>query len=102
MSDFLKQYQNIFIIVALIVIAFIGYTFFFAGEDNDASLTVEQAEEAPTEVGQELIGLLLELRSIQLDTSLFSDERFQSLQDFGQQIISEPVGRPNPFAPLGQ
>lgn len=102
MSDFLKKYQNIFIIVALVVIAFVGYTLFFAEEGTDASLTVEQAGEVQTEVGQELIGLLLELRSIQLDASLFSDDRFQSLQDFGQEIVSEPVGRPNPFAPLGQ
>ena len=101
MSNFIKQYQNIFVIIGLVVIAFVGYSFFVTG-GNDNPLVVQDIDQSQTAVEQELLSLLLELRSIQLNTTLFSDERFQSLQDFNQDIVSEPVGRSNPFAPLGQ
>jgi len=101
MSNFIKQYQNIFVIIGLVVIAFVGYSFFVTG-DSDNPLVVQDIDQSQTAVEQELLSLLLELRSIQLNTRLFSDERFQSLQDFNQDIVSEPVGRSNPFAPLGQ
>jgi len=101
MNDFIQRYQNIFVIVGLIILAFIGYSFFFTGKDV-APLTAESVDPSQSAVEQELIGLLLELRSIQLDESLFSDRRFKNLKDFNQDIVSEPVGRTNPFAPLGQ
>jgi hypothetical protein len=36
------------------------------------------------------------------DRDLVDDPAFKTLQDFGTNIIPEPVGRPNPFAPLGR
>lgn len=101
MGDFIQRYQNIIIIIGLIVVAFVAYTLFFTGAPQDA-LTTENIDPAESAVEQELISLLLQLRSIELDVALFSDTRFQSLEDFGQEIVNEPVGRTNPFAPLGQ
>lgn len=101
MITFIKKYQNIFVIAGLIVAAFVVYSLFFTGKDN-STLTTEDVSPAQTAVEQELISLLLELRSITLTTDIFADPRFQALQDFSQDIVSEPVGRTNPFAPLGQ
>lgn len=50
---------------------------------------------------QEIIGTLLSLRAVTLSGTIFSDPSFATLQDFGTPIVPEPVGRPNPFAPLG-
>lgn len=51
---------------------------------------------------RDLVATLLQLRTVTLDGTVFSDPAFQSLRDFGSQIVPEPVGRPNPFAPLTQ
>lgn len=59
------------------------------------------ATDAQTTVAdQELVATLLELRAVSLNGTIFSDPVFLSLKDFGKEIIPEPVGRPNPFAPL--
>lgn len=50
---------------------------------------------------RELVETLLALRSVTLDGSIFTQPAFMSLKDFGTQIVPEPAGRPNPFAPLG-
>lgn len=99
MMHFIKQYQAAIGIVAVIIAAFIAYSIYFARPEVPA-LTESSVVEAQSLVNQELIALLLTLRGIKLDPSLFDDVRFKSLKDFGQDLVSEPVGRPNPFAPL--
>ena len=94
------QYKNVFVIVALVLIAFIGYSFFVNGNKEEVLTNVNV--EGNTRVDNELIALLLELKSIRLDESVFADTTFQSLQDFSQTLVLEPVGRVNPFAPLGR
>lgn len=101
MMDAFKKYQNTLIIVIVIVIGFVIYSVYFAG-GSDQALTSQAVDPAQTAVEQELISLLLELRSITLDTGIFTNPEFQSLQDFSQQVVQEPVGRPNPFEPLGK
>jgi len=49
---------------------------------------------------QVILETLLALRSVKLDGAIFSSPAFQSLKDFSTQIIAEPAGRPDPFAPL--
>lgn len=59
------------------------------------------ATDTPLSAGdQELVATLLELRAVSLNGTIFSDPIFLSLKDFGKEIVPEPVGRPNPFAPL--
>ena len=63
---------------------------------NEASLQKSSA------LSQDFLTLLLSVKGIKLDDSIFSDEAFQNLRD--SSIILEPdgnEGRPNPFAPLG-
>jgi len=101
MMNYIKRFQNVIIIGLVVVAAFIAYSIFFK-PDTSNPLSAEVTSSSQTAVEQELIGLLLELRSITLNTAIFNDERFRALQDFSQQIVAEPIGRDNPFAPLGQ
>ena len=39
-------------------------------------------------------------KSVKLDDSLFTDERFRSLVDFRQPIIETAIGRANPYVPV--
>lgn len=99
MMSLFKRYQNVFIILVVVVAVFAAYSIFF--KDDSAVLSTQEVSTEEGVVDQELIALLLELRSIELDPALFDDARFESLEDSGQELVSEPVGRPNPFAPLG-
>ncbi len=97
MSSLLK---NILFALALAVILWLGYKVFFA-EDETAPLNAEAVTEASRDT-QEFLGLLQQLRVLRLDEQMFNDARFQSLVDHRQAIIPEPVGRKNPFLPIGQ
>lgn len=100
--NFFKQNQTAILVIVIIIIAFFAYTYFFTGNDeSNAVLQTEQVSEV-TPADQDLISLLLELKAITLDEAIFSDPTFRSLQDFSQELVNEPVGRVNPFAPLGQ
>ena len=101
MMKLLVQYRNVVFVLAAVVIAFALYTYFFPGGGNNAVLSEEEVVPAEEATNQDLITLLLQLRSITLDGKIFSDPVFKSLADFGQELVPEPVGRTNPFAPLG-
>ena len=61
------------------------------------TLVTTTANNAP---GQDLVETLLALRAVKLDGTIFTEPAFTGLTDFSTPIIPEPVGRPNPFAPL--
>lgn len=91
--------RNILLLVALLAIVGIGYfTFFANGEDPLLSSGISGSDQVRLET-QGLLNQLQELQQIKLDQGIFSDARFTSLRDFRQQLIDEPNGRPNPFAP---
>ena len=98
--EILKKYKKKILIVIIIIIAAIGYTILFGGEE-DKLLISESVNAAGKTEDNELISLLIGLRSINLDGSIFSDPVFRSLEDFGQKLTPESAGRNNPFAPIG-
>jgi hypothetical protein len=97
--SFFSKYRTVILVGILVIAAFAVYSYFFASAPQQ-SLTAT-AVTSNAAVDQDLITLLTTLKSIKLDASIFSDPAFQSLQDFSQALVPEPVGRTNPFAPLG-
>lgn len=97
MMNFLKQYSTVISFVVIVAVLYGGYVLFFA-EGTEPVVEVTETNATPD---QDLIALLFELKSIRLDSALFEDQLFKALKDFGRDLVSEPVGRPNPFAPLG-
>lgn len=91
--------KNLLFALGLAVIVWLGYTVFI--KDSDPSLTASNAAVTNQAVqdAQEFLVRLQQLREIELDNSLFSDPRFDSLIDHRQAIKNEPVGRSNPFDP---
>ena len=99
--EILKKYKTTLLIIAIVAVAFIAYSFIFGGEkDNDLLTSDSLSDNTSAVVESDLLTLLLDIRSIKLDESVFSNKAFKSLEDFGQDIIPEPVGRENPFAPV--
>lgn len=94
--DFITRYQNAVAFIVIVAVLFGSYQFFFA-EPTEEVLTTTGTLATPD---QELIALLSELKAIRLEPTLFSDPVFRSLSDFGRELVPEPTGRTNPFAPF--
>lgn len=101
MLDFLKENKVLTGIIVAVVLVVGGY-FAYGTGSSDELLTTTDAGTPTSQVSKELLSVLANLKSISLDTSIFTDPAFLSLSDFGTTIPLEPVGRDNPFAPLTQ
>ena len=55
----------------------------------------------PLANGSDFAQLLSTIDSISLDTGIFRDPSYLALRDNKVILIPEPIGRPNPFAPIG-
>ena len=94
---FFAKHRTI-VMLGLGVLAAIGAWWLFTPEETPESLiTTEGAESG---IDRSVIDTLLTLRAVSLSGTIFAEPAFTTLRDFGTQIIPEPVGRQNPFAPL--
>lgn len=100
MQNILK-YKKIIISIVVITIAFFIYSAYFKPAQNGALVAVENQTGRQFAAGKEVLTLLIDLKSIELDGSIFEDKSFKSLEDFSLPIDPEPKGRINPFAPIG-
>jgi hypothetical protein len=97
-----KINKNVLLAIALLIVAVVGYFLFMSKDSGPAPLTETQAG-AQGAIGQEIVIELNRLRSLQnISTDIFKNSAFASLKDYTQVVVPQPVGRPNPFAPVGQ
>lgn len=84
-------------VVVIIMVAFGAWYFLFRStpipQEYDEAGNPIQAEV----VGKDLIDLLTELQSVQLDSSVLQTAAFTSLSDYSIGLPDLPVGRNNPF-----
>ncbi len=99
--------KKIIIFIIIIILVVVGATFLKGNKSPTTSLSSTTGENvdvlsAESVVGEEFLITLLNLRSIELDGSVFEDKTFSSLKDFTITLVPESnVGRVNPFAPIG-
>lgn len=104
--------KNIIIFVGIGVVLILVYVFFIKGDSEEAGLVSSSSPSVPATDGstpapapaitQDFLAVLLNIKSIKLDDSIFSDMAFLNLRD--SSILLTPdgnEGRPNPFAPIG-
>ena len=94
-----KSINSTQITLLLLVCAAMFAGLFTVGVHGDSTLAVTDG--AGASPNADLVAMLNQLHSIQLNTDLFSNPLFQSLQDFGLTVVPEPKTRNNPFAPIG-
>lgn len=98
-----KTIKQIAIYLGVAVLLVVVWFIFVSGGGESDELLVSEFPEG--EVGAQadggVLSLLHQLRSIELDESLFEDPAFTSLQRFDVEIEQQPTGRQNPFAPIG-
>ena len=89
-----------FVVIVLGVVLALGALWWSVSESGSPEPLVTGQGPNAAPGSQEIVTTLLQLRTVSLSGTIFSDPSFASLRDFGTQIMSEPIGRPNPFAPL--
>lgn len=88
------------IVVVIIILGFFAYNTFFKPSGTDTQNLSSTGSQASAPIGQDFLNLLLQIKDLNIDPSIFSNPVYLSLQDDGLPIVDEPVGRDNPFAPL--
>ncbi|HEY4500177.1 MAG TPA: hypothetical protein VJH25_00090 [Candidatus Paceibacterota bacterium] len=89
-------------LIAIVVLALVGMAgYFYTARDRatDDLLTGVSAMEGNA-IDGDLLKTLGKLKKLKLDESIFGNESWLSLHDFGRTLTPEPKGRANPFAPL--
>jgi len=109
----MPKIKNIIIFVAIAAVVVLIYIYFIKPSGGTPALvssaptTAAENTNAPSlsdnsQVAGEFLSLLLNVRSIELDDSIFSDNAFISLHDSSITLTQDGTeGRVNPFAPLG-
>ncbi|MBI5456829.1 hypothetical protein HY969_03740 [Candidatus Kaiserbacteria bacterium] len=93
--------KNKIVVGGIAIFVLVGAWYGLSGNTEAPELLVTEDFTVPSsEADKDLVTTLLQLRSVSLEGTIFSDPLFQTLVDHGSDIIPEPVGRPNPFAPL--
>ncbi len=91
--------KNILIAIVVLTAIFFAYKFLIpAKEDKGIDVIVSPKTEVVSVRDIEL--LRKKLDGIKVDTKIFSEESFSSLEDYRTQIFEEPVGRNNPFSAI--
>lgn len=98
--------------IALIGLAFFGYSYSGSNKNDSsgsalqsssASQSIPGVSDQDAAVSDKFLGLLLNMKNIKFDQSIFSNPSFTLLKDFSTVIRPEGnEGRANPFAPVGQ
>lgn len=94
--ELLKKNKILITIVLLFVFALWAYNTFLK---TDNSIPTDSSASA---IGSDVLELNASLQTVTLDQSLFSSPLYRNLVDFSPTLQSQPVGRVNPFAAIGQ
>lgn len=104
--------KKISIVIGVIVLAFIGYSYMISGSKQGSSTGVTKQSVSSSQTGsptgstqldgpgKEFVTQLLAIQNIKFNLTLFKDPVFMGLQDYSRELIPQESGRPNPFAPL--
>jgi len=90
-----KNKRTMILTAILIGLLVVGYKVIFMS--SDSGLLVDPTDSSLM-VGERVSKILEEVESIDFDTSITEDSKFQSLKSIETPLISLPVGKANPFS----
>jgi hypothetical protein len=99
MMEYITQHKLISLLVLVLLIGAAWWGFTNVSGPAPVITTTDVGNATDTQDAQ-IVSTLLQLQAVTLSGAIFTDPGFLSLQDFTTQVVSEPVGRPNPFAPV--
>lgn len=90
-------FKNILLLLGIVATGALGfYVFSQNAQNNPDSHNANVSDNVAIQSAQ-FLRKLNELKTIELDDSLFSDPRFTTLVHFSQPTLAEPIGTANPF-----
>jgi hypothetical protein len=96
--------KTLWIGIIIVVVLAGGWYFFSKGSSSPS--TSQLVSSTPSDVtgvvGANVLNILNNVSSIKIDASFFATPAYQSLVDYSITVPPQAVGRPNPFAPVGQ
>ena len=95
------KYKNIIIIAVIIGIGLIAYSFLKPDPTAETLLETTQRQDSAQVLGDEITSAISQINSLKLDRTVLDDPIVKKLIDHSKPILPEPVGRKNPFAPIG-
>lgn len=115
MKNFLSKYKFLIIGVIAIFAIFIAYGMLKSPPEGEGSVTktvvatdaggvagAGSLAGSGNDIGDEFVLQLLAIQSINFNTEFFADPVYKGLIDQSRPLGDRPVGRPNPFYPIGQ
>jgi len=105
-----SKIKNILIFLGVALVLILIYVFVFKKSPDQPSLISSSGnsvlpattQTTTSTISQDFLAVLLSVKSIKIDDSIFSDPAFISLNDSTIELVSDGnEGRSNPFAPLG-
>lgn len=92
---------KITIIVVLVLIVILGYWQYSSKNEipDENKNTVQDPQKTDEE--SKIISTLERLKKVEINADFFNDPVLKSLSDFSHELIPEPIGRMNPFLPVG-
>ncbi len=98
--------KGTFIALGVIALVALALFFYYKGNPSDGSLssvnTITTPESSEAKIASDKILILLnQISQLQIKDSIFKSAVFNSLVDYSITIPEQPVGRANPFAPVG-
>ena len=105
----MPKIKNIIIFLIIAIALILIYVFFLkpSSDQDNLVLTTSGTSALPnvdgtSSVTQDFLTLLLNVKNIKLDDSIFSDPAFANLHDSSITLVPDATtGRPNPFAQFG-
>jgi hypothetical protein len=94
---FIQRYKTALAFIVILVLLFFGYEIFLAKPAQQQNSGSSSAQV----IGAQILSMLAQIKTISLDGSVLHDSRFAALRDLSPALVPQPVGRRNPFAPIG-
>ena len=92
------QLQKLIVIfITMIFLSYVGYTLYNVNPDLNFISSISTSETD----SQDILATVAKLKELEIDPSVFKSDIFLSLKDVSPVIVTEEVGRVNPFALIG-
>jgi hypothetical protein len=90
------------LIILIVLVVGAGIYFYTMGDRVPAGSSLLQGNSAtlPDNVAAEVLALLNQIKSLEIDPTVFDEPVYQTLVDYSVPIPPQNVGRVNPFAPV--
>ena len=98
-----KNLKNIIGVIIVLILAFLGYGYFVKNSSNEDSKSAETLTATLPDdfLGKEIFEMYNSLQAINFNSKVFESPVLARLEDLTSALPVIPIGRDNPFAPLG-